>query len=155
MGCNYCQKEFTTKQSRDDHQRKHTGDYFKSEVSLKCHHCSETFDLVEDRTKHMFKVHPELTYNLKLLDLYDGKAAQQETYICEFCSKTFHSKWNLKKHLLVHTGDKPFKGELCDAKYTQKPNLVRHIAKAHEGEVFLKCYHCSEKFDLVEDRTKH
>ena len=33
----------------------------------------------------------------------------------------------------VHEGKKPFKCDICDANFTQKPNLKQHIESDNEG----------------------
>ncbi|XP_035211850.1 zinc finger protein 658B-like [Stegodyphus dumicola] len=53
-------------------------------------------------------------------------------FFCSFCSKGFHFKANLERHLRVHTGEKPFKCETCSKCFTRKESLRYHILNKHE-----------------------
>lgn len=49
---------------------------------------------------------------------------------CEFCGKTFKFQSNLVVHRRSHTGEKPYKCNLCDHACTQASKLKRHM-KTH------------------------
>lgn len=53
------------------------------------------------------------------------------SFYCPVCSKTFVQKYKLKRHYLIHTGDKPFSCPLCDFKCNQKNNLKVHMICKH------------------------
>ena len=50
---------------------------------------------------------------------------------CEMCYKILPSRAHLKIHFRVHTGDKPFKCNVCGRGFNQKGNLCRHLTKVH------------------------
>lgn len=52
---------------------------------------------------------------------------------CRYCGKTFRDSHKLKKHIMDHTGERPFKCELCDSTFKERYNLSVHI-KTHTGK---------------------
>ena len=45
---------------------------------------------------------------------------------CNVCVKKYSSKNSLKKHQLIHTGDKPFTCDICDNRFSRKDCLKVH-----------------------------
>lgn len=51
----------------------------------------------------------------------------QVPYItCPHCDKVFGTANNLKSHIGIHTGEKPFKCDICDAAYVASSALAVH-----------------------------
>lgn len=51
--------------------------------------------------------------------------------ICSVCGMEFKYLCGLTRHLLTHTGEKPFECKYCKNKFTQKGTLARHIKIIH------------------------
>lgn len=50
--------------------------------------------------------------------------------MCEVCSTKFVSSYHLKRHMLIHTGERAFKCPYCDRPaFTQKGDLTGHLSK--------------------------
>ena len=49
-------------------------------------------------------------------------------YICQYdnCGRLFNKTWNFIDHVRIHTGDKPFKCDVCYRGFAQKGNLNKH-----------------------------
>lgn len=62
---------------------------------------------------------------------------QQPQLFCPHCNKTFsgHGRQQLyERHVIVHTGEKPFVCLHCQYRANQLSNLRRHIRMQHSAE---------------------
>ena len=63
----------------------------------------------------------------------------KEAYACSQCGKQFATKYNLKAHSRVHTGERPYSCPTCGKSFKQKAHMQKHYSahlhKAHEEGV--------------------
>ncbi|KAF7293912.1 C2H2 conidiation transcriptional factor [Mycena chlorophos] len=64
----------------------------------------------------------------------DGR---EKRHACTMCHKRFDRPSTLKKHLLVHTGEKAFQCSICDRRFGVLSNLNRHVRRCSQREVHL------------------
>ncbi|KAF1571111.1 UNVERIFIED_CONTAM: hypothetical protein FQV15_0009023, partial [Eudyptes pachyrhynchus] len=77
-----------------------------------------------------------------------------KNFICEHCFGAFRSSYHLKRHILIHTGEKPFECDVCDMRFIQKYHLERH-KRVHSGEKPYQCEHCMQSFSRTDRLLRH
>lgn len=61
------------------------------------------------------------------------KAKEVTLHICETCNKEFASPYNLRRHQLTHTDEKPYQCDVCNRQFKEKSSLTKHIKRKHTG----------------------
>ena len=158
----FCPKQFKSISALNRHIRVHTGsrpfrcyfcnDRFKEEGSLikhiKTQHepqrniciiCSEKFIKKSDLNLHM-NIHHTGTERL---------------HSCIFCGFKVHDMHQLKRHILVHTGTRPFTCSKCGDRFNQKANLKRHHMVKHTGLKPFLCHICGKSFGMSGNLKRH
>lgn len=77
-----------------------------------------------------------------------AKEKKGKSFKCPHCKASFDQSNNLKIHIRVHTGIRPYQCTQCPRSFAQKGNLKTHI-RVHTGERPFKCTHCSLAFRQV------
>ena len=54
---------------------------------------------------------------------------------CPFCSVTFDHRKNMERHIMIHTGEKPFQCQFCDYSANRKYSLTSHMRWKHRDEM--------------------
>lgn len=61
-----------------------------------------------------------------------GSNKNKKRFSCHICQKTFGWTTDLKRHILIHTGERPFKCTMCYATFTRNFLLQKHKTKIHQ-----------------------
>lgn len=62
------------------------------------------------------------------------KRTSLKKYECRVCSRNFGWSTDLKRHILTHTGERPFRCKLCESTFTRNFLLQKHMSKSHSGD---------------------
>jgi len=84
------------------------------------------------------------------------RATRTRNDTCEYCGKIFKNCSNLTVHRRSHTGEKPYKCELCSYACAQSSKLTRHM-KTHGrlGKDVYRCRFCEMPFSVPSTLEKH
>ncbi|XP_066975701.1 zinc finger protein 493-like [Macrobrachium rosenbergii] len=75
-------------------------------------------------------------------------------YGCLVCGKRFHSKANLLRHEMIHSGKKNFPCGICGKEFSREYNLINH-RRIHTAEKNYKCDLCGKEFYWKSCLTRH
>lgn len=71
----------------------------------------------------------------------------QKPYKCTICSESFTRKDDVKRHLMRHTYNKPYRCNICNKGYMDRKTIKNHMKKEHQRKMVHVCPTCGESFD--------
>ncbi|XP_069167966.1 gastrula zinc finger protein XlCGF8.2DB-like [Procambarus clarkii] len=78
----------------------------------------------------------------------------EKTHNCPECGKRFSQLGHMKTHMLVHSGEKPHKCPECGNVFTHLGSMKRHML-VHLGEKPHKCPECGKRFRHLGSMKTH
>jgi len=80
----------------------------------------------------------------------DGK----KKIICPWCQKEFLYNFQLKEHIVLHTGER-YSCNICHKKFTRKSNLRQHMVVIHSKKKKYPCSFCDKQFQYYSRLQAH
>ncbi|XP_059094305.1 uncharacterized protein LOC131889253 [Tigriopus californicus] len=108
--CAECGKSFSSKAKWQTHHNKYHAEFDKHACKICGFRCGSKTRLGEHMTVH-----------------------EAPKILCPTCGKKVKTRQNLSVHLRTHTGEKPFKCNLCDYRASACGNLTDHKKYVHGG----------------------
>lgn len=133
--CRICRKGFMRREHLDTHLRIHT-----KERPHECRQCGQRFSDAANLSQHRRNQHT-------------GPAAV--THVCRVCGKGFKRMPELRIHMVIHTGLKPYGCAVCSQRFAHASNLHKHRKMVHKKEYPLSCVHCGGGFAYMSSLRRH
>ena len=110
--CTFCGKKFNGSGPYEKHLSTH------SKLRIPCGTCGKVFSHQRMLIRHKLNVH---------------QADCDKRYQCSFtgCTRGFNNLESLESHMNCHLGIKPYKCDLCEARFQNKSNQLAHLRKVH------------------------
>ncbi|TGZ65060.1 hypothetical protein CRM22_006049 [Opisthorchis felineus] len=58
-------------------------------------------------------------------------------HVCDYCGRFYRVPFQLMQHIRTHTGERPYVYNCCNAKFSTKGALQKHVKRRHERR--LRC----------------
>ncbi|XP_034739039.1 zinc finger protein 836-like [Etheostoma cragini] len=73
------------------------------------------------------------TSNISESSIQKGGSTKKHTGV--HCNKTFHRCSKLKEHVSAHSGERPFRCDMCTKKFSVNQALKKHIMRIHKNQM--------------------
>ena len=157
--CETCSRHFLTQEKLDWHMTQH-----RNRVDCECPKCGKRFGCNTSKRRHMMrheeksvpcpvcgKLHHSMFDVTKHLRAAHSKQSHQ---CCDICGKSVVVK-GFKRHMLIHTGEKPFECSRCNKKFRRNFRLKDHCITVHGLSFSSVCQFCRLYFESDELVTQH
>ena len=127
--CSFCDKKFRTQYQHKMHELRHKG------LLPQCPVCGGRYACLQS---HML-IHSDNSYK----------------HICSVCKKAFRTPGKLKKHMLIHTGERPYTCNDCGGQFRTCTLLKSHMRVHIKERNYGPCNICGKMFSDSTSLNSH
>lgn len=80
--------------------------------------------------------------------------SKRKAFVCPVCDRIFGSRHNLKRHFMIHTGEKPFNCDICTKSFRELSTLKKHMLTHTRSRLF-RCTLCDLDFSDYSSYSRH
>lgn len=166
FSCNYCNKTFSILSYLENHLETHKiksnpksrvkigstniKKYRFVTTSTLCSICGKYLTNKKSYYAHMQRKHSNIEYKQKI---YPTKT-NSDCFQCVICGKIITKLQNLKIHMRIHSGNKPYECKFCSKTFTHYTTWSAH-ENIHTGNKPFQCVQCNKWFTHRSCLRKH
>uniref|UniRef100_A0A8C1KAG0 C2H2-type domain-containing protein n=1 Tax=Cyprinus carpio TaxID=7962 RepID=A0A8C1KAG0_CYPCA len=115
----------------------------------------ESGERYENRRPDLNTQHPvEEAYRPEEVSLRANPSAAERSSRCPQCGKTFTTRFYLKIHQRIHTGERPYTCPQCGKGFYCNSHLISH-QRSHTGEKPYSCEECGKSYSHLNSLKLH
>lgn len=87
----------------------------------------------------------------------DDKPESTKSFMCmqPGCPRTFSSRFKLVRHILIHSGERPFQCSSCGRRFHRKDHLKNHLQVHNPNKILHACELCQKTYSSLLSYRKH
>uniref|UniRef100_W5MML6 Zinc finger and BTB domain containing 17 n=1 Tax=Lepisosteus oculatus TaxID=7918 RepID=W5MML6_LEPOC len=156
--CDYCERAFSDPTAKMRHLETHDTD-----KGHKCPHCDKRFNQVRAELTSVLGAVRDRTGQPQVrgqswercnLKRHLRVHSGEKPYVCMHCERAFADPGALQRHVRIHTGEKPCLCMICGKGFTQASSLIAHV-RQHTGEKPYVCDRCGKRFVQSSQLANH
>ncbi|XP_015596236.1 zinc finger protein 510 [Cephus cinctus] len=154
--CALCGSRFDREELLQNHMKEHTSSILQAQAAFGKLDGTQQVALQGDG-EFLLEEMLLLNKKTKAVSVATTKAeasANSNKIRCDYCSKTFKSKWTLNSHVAAHEGRFQFDCGQCGKRFVRKSHFEGHV-RSHEAARPYVCEQCGKTFKELKHRREH